>query len=168
MVAAVTVMSGSASSSGVVTRAITPSPPWTNAQLSAPAGDNWLEYYGALTGTRYSSLNQITTSNVGTLKEVWHTSLGTCTADLIAGKPVIPGAPNGAPNNQTNCGSMESNPVAVDGVLYTTNAPLGSVFAIALIASSVGPQTRLVQKAGVAKTSTKGLCWASASWTETW
>ena len=25
---------------------------------------------------------------------------------------------------------MESNPVAVDGVLYTTNAPLGAVFAI--------------------------------------
>ena len=113
-----------------VTKAITPSPAWTNAQLSAPAGDNWLEYYGGLTGDRYSSLNQITTSNVSTLKEVWHMSLGTCTAALIAGTPVIPGAPPGAPNNPTNCGSMESNPVAVDGVLYTTNAPLGSVFAI--------------------------------------
>ena len=104
--------------------------PWTDAQLSAPAGDNWLEYYGSLTGDRYSSLNQITTSNVSTLKEVWHMSLGTCTAGLIAGNPVIPGAPKGATNNPTNCGSMESNPVAVDGVLYTTNAPLGSVFAI--------------------------------------
>ena len=30
----------------------------------------------------------------------------------------------------TNCGSMESNPVAIDGVLYTTNAPLGQTFAI--------------------------------------
>jgi glucose dehydrogenase len=64
------------------------------------------------------------------LKEVWHNSLGSCTPDIIAGKPVVPGAPNGAPNNTTNCGSMESNPVAVDGVLYTTNAPLGSVWAI--------------------------------------
>jgi alcohol dehydrogenase (cytochrome c) len=114
----------------VVTKAITPSPAWTGAQLSAPAGDNWLEYYGSLTGDRYSSLNQITTSNVSTLKEVWHSSLGTCTAAIIAGAPVTPGSPPGAPNNPTNCGSMESNPVAVDGVLYTTNAPLGAVFAI--------------------------------------
>src|SRR5260370_42651839 len=73
-------------------------------------------------------------SNVSSLKEVWHMSLGTCSAGLIAGNPVIPGAPKGAgfgtTGNPTNCGSMESNPVAVDGVLYTTNAPLGQVFAI--------------------------------------
>src|SRR4051812_50174948 len=57
-------------------------------------------------------------------------SLGTCTPDIIAGKPITPGAPNGSPNNPTNCGSMESNPVAVNGVLYTTNAPLGQTYAI--------------------------------------
>jgi quinohemoprotein ethanol dehydrogenase len=123
-----------ASSSRVHTAEITPSPVWTAAQLSAPAGDNWFEYYGGLTGDRYSSLAQITTSNVSQLKEVWHMSLGTCTKDIIAGKPVIPGAPNGAgfgtTGNPTNCGSMESNPVAIDGVLYTTNAPLGQTFAI--------------------------------------
>jgi quinoprotein glucose dehydrogenase len=124
------VLSATASSSRVVTKAITPSPAWTDTQLSAPAGNNWLEYYGSLDGTRYSSLNQITTSNVSSLKEVWHMSLGTCTADIIAGTPVVPGAPKGAPNNPTNCGSMESNPLAVDGVLYTANAPLSSVFAI--------------------------------------
>jgi quinohemoprotein ethanol dehydrogenase len=111
-------------------KAITPAPAWTDDQLSAPSADNWLTYYGDLSGARYSSLNQITTSNVSTLKEVWHMSLGTCTADVIAGKPIIPGAPNGSPNNPTNCGSMESNPVAVNGVLYTTNAPLGATFAI--------------------------------------
>jgi quinohemoprotein ethanol dehydrogenase len=130
VVAVFGVLSATASSSRVTTKAITPSPAWSAAELSAPAGDNWLNYYGPLDGSRYSSLNQITTSNVSTLKEVWHSSLGTCTADLIAGKPVIPGAPNGAPNNPTNCGSMESNPVAVNGVLYTTNSPLGEVFAI--------------------------------------
>jgi len=128
--AAVGILTASASSSRVATKTITPSPGWTGAQLSAPAGDNWLEYYGSLTGDRYSSLNQITTSNVSTLKEVWHMSLGSCTPAIIAGAPVIPGAPAGAPNNPTNCGSMESNPVAVDGVLYTTNAPLGAVWAI--------------------------------------
>jgi quinohemoprotein ethanol dehydrogenase len=145
IIGVVGILSTGASSSPQATKAITPSPAWTNAQLSAPAGDNWLEYYGGLTGDRYSSLNQITTANVSGLKEVWHMSLGTCTASLIAGNPVIPGAPPGAgfgtpgvgggavgtsAGNPTNCGSMESNPVAVDGVLYTTNSPLGSVFAI--------------------------------------
>ena len=131
----------STASSRVATKTISPSPVWTAAQLSAPAGDNWLEYYGGLTGDRYSSLKQITTSNVGQLKEVWHMSLGTCTAALIAGNPVIPGAPPGAgfgtTGNPTNCGSMESNPVAVDGVLYTTNAPLGQVFAIDAATGSI-------------------------------
>ena len=127
---AVGVIASAASSQRAVTKTITPSPAWTSAQLSAPAGDNWLEYYGSLNGNRYSSLNQITTSNVSTLKQVWQMSLGTCTASIIAGDPVIPGAPRGATNNPTNCGSMESNPVAVDGVLYTINAPHGQVFAI--------------------------------------
>src|ERR1700712_4754575 len=90
------VLSATASSSRVTTKAITPSPAWSSAELTAPAGDNWLEYYRSLDGSRYSSLNQITTSNVSTLKEVWHSSLGTCTADVIAGKPIVPGAPNGA------------------------------------------------------------------------
>jgi len=126
-------------------KTINPSPAWSAQQLSAPAGDNWLEYFGSLTGDRYSSLKQITTSNVSQLKQVWQMSLGTCTASIIAGNPVVPGAPPGAgfgtpgvgggavgtsPGNPTNCGSMESNPVAVDGVLYTTNAPLGQVFEI--------------------------------------
>jgi alcohol dehydrogenase (cytochrome c) len=110
--------------------AITPSPAFTDKQLSAPSGANWYAYYGDLSGSRYSTLSQINTSNVGTLKEVWHMSLGTCTASIIAGNPVVPGAPRGATNNPTNCGSMESNPVAIDGVLYTTNAPLGETFAI--------------------------------------
>ena len=124
------VVTSTASSSGQLTRAITPSPVWPAKTLSAPAAANWHSYYGALTGQRYSSLKQITTANVGQLKELWHISLGSCTAGLIAGDPVIPGAPRGATNNPTNCGSMESNPVAIDGVLYTTNAPVGAVWAI--------------------------------------
>lgn len=128
VVAGVLVTAGSSSFHAI--RAITPSPPFTGKDLSAPAGDNWYEYYGSLTGDRYSSLTQITTSNVSGLKELWHMSLGTCTASIIAGDPVVPGASRGASNNPTNCGSMESNPVAIDGVLYTTNSPLGQVFAI--------------------------------------
>src|SRR3954467_8499922 len=119
-----------ASSNGAHVKAINPSPAWSEAQLSAPAADNWPEYYGDRPGDRSSPLNQITTSNVSGLKEVWHMSLGTCTPDITSGKPIVPGAPPGSPNNPTNCGSMESNPVAVNGVLYTTNAPLGQTFAI--------------------------------------
>jgi quinohemoprotein ethanol dehydrogenase len=130
LVVAFGIVTTAASSQRAVTKTITPSPPWTAAQLSAPAGNNWLEYYGSLNGNRYSALNQITTSNVSSLKQVWQISLGTCNASVIAGDPVIPGGPRGASNNPTNCGSMESNPVAVDGVLYTINAPLGKVFAI--------------------------------------
>src|SRR5690348_16168007 len=124
------VLATSASSGRKTLKAISPAPAWTDAQLSAPSGNNWYEYYGDLSGDRYSSLNQITPSNVGQLKQVWQMSLGTCTPSIIAGDPVVPGANRGATNNPTNCGSMESNPVAVDGVLYTTNAPLGQVFAI--------------------------------------
>ena len=124
------VVATTASSSSGAKKVITPSPVWTAAQLNAPAGDNWLNYFGPLDGSRYSSLNQITTSNVSTLKELWHMSLGACTAALIAGDPVIPGAPRGATNNPTNCGSTEANPTVVDGVLYTTGPPQGEVWAI--------------------------------------
>ena len=130
LVVAAGVLATTASSSRDASKVITPSPVWTAAQLSAPSGDNWLNYFGDLGGTRYSSLKQIDTTNVGTLKQLWQISLGTCTAGLIAGDPVIAGANRGATNNPTNCGSMESNPVAVDGVLYTTNSPQGEVFAI--------------------------------------
>jgi alcohol dehydrogenase (cytochrome c) len=130
IVVAAGILTASASSSGVHKTAISPAPAWTDAQLSASSSANWLLYYGDLSGDRYSTLNQINTSNASQLKQVWQMSLGTCTASIIAGNPVVPGAPNGAANNPTNCGSMESNPVAVDGVLYTINAPLGQVFAI--------------------------------------
>jgi quinohemoprotein ethanol dehydrogenase len=127
---AVGVFATAAESGRKTEKRISAAPAWTDAQLSAPAGANWLEFYGDLSGDRYSSLSQINTSNAASLKEVWHMSLGTCTASIIAGDPVVPGANRGSPNNPTNCGSMESNPVAVNGILYTTNAPLGQVFAI--------------------------------------
>ena len=91
---------------------ITPSPTYTAAQLGAPAGDDWLSYFGNLKGNRYSSLTQITKSNVATLKQAWHISLGVCKTHDAA------------------CGSMESNAVVAGGVQYTQVAPLGDVFAL--------------------------------------
>ena len=101
LVVAFGIVTTAASSKQVVTKTITPSPPWTASQLSAAAGADWHEYYGSLNGNRYSSLNQITTSNVSSLKQVWQISLGTCTAGIIAGDPVVPGAGRGASNNPT-------------------------------------------------------------------
>jgi len=96
-----------------VPRAITPSPAYTAAELNAPAGNNWLSHMGNLPGWRYSSLTQISKSNVATLKEAWHINLGTC--------------PAGTKN--ASCGSFEANAVVADGTYYTTT-PKGDVFAL--------------------------------------
>jgi glucose dehydrogenase len=79
--------------------------------LSAPAGDNWLTNLGSLNGNRYSSLTQITPSNVSTLKEAWHIHLGTCAT------------------KDAQCGSLEANAVVADGVYYI-QTPKSDVFAL--------------------------------------
>jgi len=90
---------------------ITPSPAYTADQLSAPAGDNWLTNLGSLNGNRYSSLTQITPSNVSSLKEAWHIHLGTCAT------------------KDAQCGSLEANAVVADGVYYI-QTPKSDVFAL--------------------------------------
>ena len=78
---------------------------------TVPAGDaagrEWLTYGGNLFNQRYSSLNQINTSNVANLKGAWtyHT---------------------GASSQAT---SFESSPVVVDGVMYLTG-PQSQVYAL--------------------------------------
>jgi len=79
--------------------------------LSAPAGDNWLTNLGSLNGNRYSSLTQITPSNVASLKEAWHIHLGTCAT------------------KDAQCGSLEANAVVADGVYYI-QTPKSDVFAL--------------------------------------
>ena len=69
-------LSGVASSRTLNSKAhvtITPAPGFTASQLSANPGANWLEPLGDLSGNGYSSLNQINTSNVGTLQSAWQT-----------------------------------------------------------------------------------------------
>lgn len=90
---------------------ITPSPTYTAAQLGAPAGDNWLMHMGNSKGWRYSSLTQISKTNVSTLKEAWHINLGTC------------------PTKNAACGSQEANAVVADGAYYI-QTPKGEVFAL--------------------------------------
>lgn len=62
---------------------------------------NWLTYYGAYDGQRYSALDQIGSGNVAALRPAWvfqHTPIG-----------LIAGAANFA---------LEATPIVVDGVMY--------------------------------------------------
>ena len=82
------------------TTAITPAPAFTADQLAAPAGNDWIVVHGNLALQNYSTLNQITTSNVGGLKLAWSSHLGgTCTAA------------------NTSCGA-EGNALVYQGVMY--------------------------------------------------
>jgi len=51
-------------------------PAFTPAEQYQYAGENWITTAGGLTDNRYSTLSQISTTNVATLKVAWHTKLG--------------------------------------------------------------------------------------------
>src|SRR5437588_2787788 len=93
------------------TAAITPAPAYSASDLAPYAGDNWLTVGGGLSDDRYSTLNQINTSNVANLKVAWHVHLG-------------------LPAIKTGFGvGQEANAVAVNGVLYVPSG-VDQVFAI--------------------------------------
>ena len=54
---------------------ITAAPAFTAAELDATPGADWIANGGSVNNQRYSSLNQITASNVSGLKEAWHIHL---------------------------------------------------------------------------------------------
>ena len=64
---------------------------------------NWLTYYGAYDGQRYSPLDQINTSNVGLLKPEWVFQCGS------------QGMHSGASTY-----SFEASPLVVDGIMYVS------------------------------------------------
>ena len=61
------------------------------------AGNNWITYGGAITNGRYSTLDQVNTSNVQTLRGAWLTRLGSG-----KGTKYI----------------FEADPIVIDGVMY--------------------------------------------------
>jgi alcohol dehydrogenase (cytochrome c) len=73
---------------------------------------NWLTYYGAYDGQRYSSLAQINSGNVRQLRPAW-----------VYQNPLI-----GVPANPATF-AMESTPIVVDGVMFASG-PDGFVWAI--------------------------------------
>jgi alcohol dehydrogenase (cytochrome c) len=64
---------------------------------------NWLTYYGAYNGQRYSTLDQINTENVKRLVPAWVFQAGT--TGLIAGSSTY---------------SFEATPLVVDGIMFVT------------------------------------------------
>jgi quinohemoprotein ethanol dehydrogenase len=84
-------------------------PAFSAQQLSAYAGDDWLNAGGSLRDDRYSVLQQINRANVSTLKVAWQTHLG-----LTA--------------KQITTASEEATPIEYQGVLYVPDG-LSDVYA---------------------------------------
>ena len=100
----VTVAAGGAAPATTITAA----PAFSTSDLAADPTDNWITNGGSLSNQRYSTLNEITTSNIAGLKGVWRTHLKSGLAAKY---------------------SAESQPLEYDGVIYV---PTGEddVFAI--------------------------------------
>jgi alcohol dehydrogenase (cytochrome c) len=77
--------------------AITPAPAFSHDELTALPGRNWVANGGNVLNQRYSPLDQINTSNIGRLKGVWRTHLGSGRAAKY---------------------SQEATPVVYEGVMY--------------------------------------------------
>jgi PQQ-dependent dehydrogenase (methanol/ethanol family) len=92
----VTFLSVAAVASGAV--GITPAPAWTGAELSAPAGDNWITTGGNIRNERYSTLTQVNSGNVSGLQQAWRVDLDN---SGVAGKY-----------------SQEATPIVYQGVMY--------------------------------------------------
>jgi quinohemoprotein ethanol dehydrogenase len=69
---------------------ITVAPAWSSAELNALPHDDWITTSGNIGNQRYSTLNQINTTNVAQLKEAWHVHLD---GSGIAGKYSAEGTP---------------------------------------------------------------------------
>ena len=76
-----------------------------------PRGEphNWLTYYGAYDGQRYSPLDQINTDNVKQLSPAWVFQAGS--AGLHSGKSTY---------------SFEASPMVVEGVMFPSGRTAGS------------------------------------------
>jgi glucose dehydrogenase len=71
-------------------------PNFSTAQLSAPAGANWIVQEGNLFGQRYSTLKIITPTNISGLTEAWHIKL----TEPV--KHIIPSLPGESPQLEYN------------------------------------------------------------------
>src|SRR5579885_476308 len=78
-------------------------PAFTPAQLSAPAGANWIHENGNIQSWRYSTLSQINASNGGSLKLAWSTHLA-------------------SPTSPERIASGNANPIVYNGTMFVQDA----------------------------------------------
>ena len=78
--------------------------PVYSQSVNTGAASDWPMYRGGLAGTGYSTLNEITPSNVSQLATSWRYSLGSTASDNGTDRPV-------APNSQ-------ATPIVINGVMY--------------------------------------------------
>jgi alcohol dehydrogenase (cytochrome c) len=93
------------------TASVMPTPLFTPAQSTTYAGNDWASINGDVQNDRFSSLTQITKTNVGTLTQAWVTDLGLC------------------PSHGSSCGSYEASPVEYAGTMYI-QTPVNGVYAL--------------------------------------
>src|SRR5436190_23450633 len=83
---------------GTGDESISKAPAFSASQLSAPPGRDWITNGGSVKNQRYSSLDEIGTSNVGKLKLAWKTHLDG--------------------SGKAKQYSQEATPLVYDGVMY--------------------------------------------------
>jgi quinohemoprotein ethanol dehydrogenase len=93
---------------GNATSSIAKAPAFNAAALYAPAGDDWITNGGGTTNDRYSTLQDITKSNVGKLKLAWKVHLN---------------------SGATRAYSQEATPIVYKGVMYISTGQ-DDVFAL--------------------------------------
>ena len=76
LLGAVGIVTTAAVGSGSRHSGIVPAPAFSAGDLNAYPGADWLTSGGGLTDDRYSTLNQIKTSNIGSLKVAWQSHFG--------------------------------------------------------------------------------------------
>jgi len=89
--------------SGSGARSAAAIPDFSVSQLNAPAGANWISENGNIQSWRYSTLNQITGANGGSLKLAWDTHLAN-------------------PTTAEKISSGNANPIVYNGTMYVQDA----------------------------------------------
>ena len=100
-IGSVLVVAVGASASG--SRSAAAIPDFSVSQLNAPAGANWISENGNIQSWRYSTLNQITGANGGSLKLAWDTHLAN-------------------PTTAEKISSGNANPIVYNGTMYVQDA----------------------------------------------
>jgi len=96
-------------------------PAFTPAQSSAPSGANWISENGNIESWRYSTLNQITPANGGSLKLAWSQTLPNATGQYAFSGNLSPLAYNGIVYTQDKWNRIFAMDGASGKILWSFN-----------------------------------------------